>query len=165
MKTYSVAYPIIFTITNLVPGAGFLAKVRACGKALMVREDDGAWWLYGAEPGGLAASGTTPQEAFLRFSETFKNVLDDQASECTSLNAFSIAAAEFFGESCEETTSEWAAASEAIRSGNLRPEPPFSQMTRQPAETPTFISIEEVPEAALGFSADRHEEAALPTAA
>jgi predicted RNase H-like HicB family nuclease len=165
MKTYSAAYPIIFTITNLVPGAGFLAKVRACGKALMVREDDGAWWLYGADPGGLSESGNTPQEAFVRFSETFKNLLTDQASESGGIRAFSQAATRFFGEPCDQMVQEWASAIAKIRSGTLTPEPPFSQMTRQPAETPTFISIEEVPQDALSFTVDRHEEVALPTAA
>ncbi len=50
-ENQSVAYPMIFTIRELVPSSRFVAGVTASGRALMVQEEDGAWWLYGVEPG------------------------------------------------------------------------------------------------------------------
>ena len=79
------AYPITFTFRDDVNGVGFLARVTACGRALIVNEGDG-WWLYGVEPGGMAASGETASDAHIRFRRAFTKILFDIAGDARDLS-------------------------------------------------------------------------------
>lgn len=72
-------YPVMFTVRDTVSGNGFLAGVTLTGRAIMSREEDGKWWVYGVRPAAIAESGETPQEAFMRFRNSYKNVLFDFA--------------------------------------------------------------------------------------
>ena len=49
-------YPLLFGYRDLVMGNGFMAGVTTEGRALLVDEDGGAW-MYGVNPGGVAAGG------------------------------------------------------------------------------------------------------------
>jgi len=87
MPENNVAYPLIFTFGESVGAPRFLAGVSGSGRALMVHEGDGSWWLYGVEPGGIAGSGNSPQEAHLQFVEDLKGVLIDVAAEMSSCDS------------------------------------------------------------------------------
>ncbi len=43
-------YPVMFTVRDTVSGNGFLAGITLTGRALMTREADGKWWVYGVRP-------------------------------------------------------------------------------------------------------------------
>jgi hypothetical protein len=161
--TTSVAYPIIFTITDMVHATRFLAGVTACGRALMVREESGDWWLYGVEPGGLAESGDSPEGAYGRFAEAFRGILSDIALEVHDFASFSARVQAFFYESDPSDNARWERAVEDLRSGALKPEPTLTSQVRLPAETPRLIRIEPLNPAAARPT--RHETLAIPFAA
>jgi hypothetical protein len=71
-------YPVMFTVRDTVSGSGFLAGVTLTGRAIMTQED-GKWWVLGVRPAPIVESGEMPQEAFLRFRNSYKNVLFDFA--------------------------------------------------------------------------------------
>jgi hypothetical protein len=60
-------HPLMITLRDAISGDGFLAGITLSGRALMRKEDDGKWWMYGVRPAALAESGTTVEEAFLHF--------------------------------------------------------------------------------------------------
>jgi hypothetical protein len=161
MSQKSVAYPIIFTINDVVATSSALIDVRACGRALMA-EEDGAWWLFGVEPGGIADSGASPQEAFLRFTETFKKALCEIAEDAGNFERFEVAARAFFTEADGVEADRWRTAVATLRAGAQVPAP-FSTLPIQPAEQPLFISLTPHPPAAFG--AQRSEMAAMASAA
>jgi len=67
-------FPVMFTLRNAVSGNGYLAGITFSGRATMRKEYD-QWWIHGVRPSGISAPGSTPEEAFLRFRETYKMVL------------------------------------------------------------------------------------------
>lgn len=71
-------YPLLFTFRDKVSGNGFLANVVAHGRSLASQEKDG-WWIYGVEPGDLAAGGTTFAKAQCEFRKAFTTILFDIA--------------------------------------------------------------------------------------
>ena len=163
MSAAPVAYPMIFTIRELVSSQNFMAGITASGRALMVKEGDGAWWLYGVEPGGIAETGVSPQEAYLRFVEAFKAILSDIATGVAEFEKFQESVKHFFHEADESEGMRWQQALDAIRSGTLVPGQPFSSLPKQPADTPRFVSVERL--SPSSFSAVRQETLALPEAA
>lgn len=160
----TIAYPLIFSFSELLSSSGFLAGVKGRARALMVREDDGAWWMYGVEPGGLAECGDTPQEAHLKFAEAFRGVLFDIASDSKTLTDFEKALKKFFHDVDREDLTRWETAAAAIRGGTLVPESPFSSLPRQPAESPPFVSVQRVEMAAGLPQVETRFESHLPTA-
>lgn len=144
MPETAITYPLIFSFNEMIGAPKFLAGVSGSGRALMVREDGGSWWLYGVEPGGIAGSGDTPQEAHLRFVETLKGVLADLAADVTSIQDFETQVKTFFCEKDGKEEARWLEASAAIRSGTLVPEAPFSALPRQSSESPRFVVVQEI---------------------
>ena len=135
-------YPLMFTFRDAVSGNGFLAGVTLSGRALMVHEDD-EWWIYGVRPGALAETGQTPQEAFLRFRNTYKTVLFDIAGESASFEAFKLEVERFYHEPDEQEESRWNEAFQDLRSGKVQPDAPFSSLPKEPPEThPSQITVE-----------------------
>lgn len=159
-----VAYALIFTFKEIITSKRFMSSVSGSGRALMVREDDGGWWLYGVEPGGLSASGDTPQEAHRKFTDALKGILLDIASEAESFAAYADQVKLFFHEIDDVEEASWRSALEAIRSGRVTLEAPFSALPRQPAESQRFIIVQEIePEAFPGV--ESRNDFALPVAA
>ncbi|OFW14746.1 MAG: hypothetical protein A3H27_03410 [Acidobacteria bacterium RIFCSPLOWO2_02_FULL_59_13] len=137
-------HPLMFTFRDMISGEGFLAGITCSGRALMLHEDD-KWWMYGVRPGAIADSGDTAPEAFFHFRNRFKEVLFDIASDFKTFEEFKLGVENFFGErsATDEDEQRWEEAVKAIRSGQLTPEAPFSQLKRQaPEERPTGISVE-----------------------
>src|SRR5438045_1576115 len=90
--------PLLFTYRDTLFGNGFIVEVNARhGRALCVREAD-AFWMYGINPGGIAAHGSDPDEAHIAFRTTFSNILKDLADEADSFDAFRATVVRFFDE-------------------------------------------------------------------
>jgi len=134
-------YPLMFTLRNVINGEGFLAGVTLSGRALMVKEDDGNWWMYGVRPGAMADFGVTPQEAFHNFGDRYKTLLFDMAEEATSFDNFKSEVEGFYAQPNRDEEARWTEAFKAIRSG-MTVEPPFDSLTKQsPENWPTGITV------------------------
>jgi hypothetical protein len=133
----------MFTVRDTVSGNGFLAGVTLTGRAIITREDDGKWWVYGVRPAPIAESGATPEEAFLRFRNSYKNVLFDFADDA-KYESFRENVENFYHQPDQEEENRWLAAYAALRSGAVKPEPPFfSTLPKEDPETrPTQIAVE-----------------------
>jgi hypothetical protein len=125
MNTPEAVYPVLFTLSEVVSGNGFVAGVYVHGRGSMVFESDEGWWLYGVEPGGLAESGDTPQEAHLKFAADFKEVLFDIASDAASFEAFKKEVERILTQVNKPEADRWEHAVKAIRSGKTSLTDPF----------------------------------------
>jgi len=134
----------MFTVRDTVSGNGFLAGITLYGRALVVREDDGKWWIYGVRPGAIAESGSTPEEAFLRFRNAYKNLLFDYAETSGTYEVFRHEVEQFYQQPDQEEEAVWMEAFRALRSGKLVPDEPFiAQLPREdPEHRPSQIAVE-----------------------
>ena len=129
--------PLLFTYRDRVFGNGFVAEVIATnGRALFV-EEDGGCWFYGVNPGGMAASGQSPDEAHAAFRTRFQAVLADFAAAASTFEEFRSEVERFFSETNEPTGREWEAAVDAVRAGRVAAE----GIPRKPAASPRSISV------------------------
>ena len=128
-------YPLLFTYKDCISGNGFLANVTVSGRALMLEEDDGQWWMYGVQPVAIADTGDTPEGASTHFRDRYKTVLFDFASDALDFNGFKQEVDRFFHQTEDEIANDWQEAFEAIRSGKVEPEKPFSSLPRHAPET------------------------------
>ena len=115
------AFPFFFTFSDKVEGNGFVADVRMMGTVLGMKEDDSTW-MYGVQPGGIAATGENEDKAFSAFRRTYTSVLFDIAEEAVDFATFKERVEAFFNEICEETKREWDEAVEAVRRGDIESE-------------------------------------------
>jgi predicted RNase H-like HicB family nuclease len=137
-------YPVMFTVRDAVVGNGFVAGVTVSGRAVMC-EDDGKWWVYGVRPSPVAETGSTPEEAFLRFRNTYKNVLFDLAEDCETYETFRAAVERFYYQPDPEEEERWETAFKAIRMQQTVPEGFFSKLPQQSPETrPTQLTVERI---------------------
>jgi len=137
-------HPIMITLRDVISGDGFLAGITLSGRALM-RQEDGAWWMYGVRPSAIAESGETIEEAFSRFRNRYKEVLFDMAQENHDFDQFKKAVEEFFYEPDRDSEDErlWEEALKAIRSANCAAPEPFAKLPREaPESKPSQITVE-----------------------
>lgn len=135
-------YPLMFKIREVINGEGYLAGVTLTGRALAVKEDDGNWWLYGVRPGAIADYGMTPQEAFSKFQQRYKNLLFDIAEEAATFDKFKTEVEKFYEQPNPEEEDRWSEAYRAIRSGQTEISAPFDAIAKErPDNWPTGISI------------------------
>ena len=135
-----VELPLIFTYRDLVYGAGILADVRVRGRVLAVTEPDGVW-MYGVNPGGLAASGATVPEAHAAFRRSFRAVLFDIAEDASGFDDFAEQARRFVNEAAAPVEVAWQEAVEAHRSSRFVLGIAARDMEKLPAETPISVDI------------------------
>jgi len=162
-------HPIMITLGDTISGEGFLAGITLSGRALMRKEDDGKWWMYGVRPAGLAESGNTIDEAFLHFRGRYKEILFDMAQESSSFEAFKNEVEHFFYEpdANEEDARLWEDALKAIRSGKCSAPDEFSALERKSPETnPSQIAVELLSGAGKRFmpSDNVRDNYSIPTA-
>ena len=131
--------PLLFTYRDRVVGMGFTTLVTSYGRVL-AEEGNGEVWIYGVEPGALAASGTDPKDALEAFRQSFSNVLRDFVNDARSLTDFQAAVQEFFGSINRPNEQDWVRAVEAVRAGQLD----IPNIRREPAESRRFVQVEEV---------------------
>lgn len=139
-------HPLLFAFRDVVSGDEFLAGVTLSGRILMTEEDE-KWWVYGVRPAAIAESGTSPQEALLRFRNRYREVLFDIAGEQRSFDSFRKEVERFFYEPDLWEERKWEDALARIRSDNLDPPPAFSAFPREFPEThPSQITVERLDE-------------------
>ena len=131
--------PLLFSFSDRVIGMGFTADVISYGRVLAVEENNEVW-IYGVEPGALAANGSDPKEALESFRLSFTNVLRDTAAESHTFEAFSRTVEAFFADVNDANATEWALAVEAVRSGTID----VANVRREPAESRRFVQVREV---------------------
>jgi hypothetical protein len=162
-------YPVMFTIRDVVSGNGYLAGVTLSGRAVMCKEDDGKWWVYGVRPGAIAENGSAPEEAFSRFRNTYKNVLFDMAEECPTYEEFRDSVENFYYQPDPEEEERWESAFKAIRISGVAPEDAFfARMPKQAPETrPTQLTVERLDKQNTRYKPTDNvtDYFALPTAA
>lgn len=144
----------MLTLQDSISGNGFLARITMSGRALVRKEDDGKWWMYGVRPAAIAASGANVDEAFLRFRNRYREILMDIAEESLSFEAFSSEVERFFnqGDADNEDERLWEKAFLAIRSAGCEPPAPFSHLPkRSPDQNPAFIRVERADVPAKGI--------------
>jgi predicted RNase H-like HicB family nuclease len=147
-------HPIMLTLRDAISGNGYLAQVTVSGRALMRQEDDGKWWMYGVRPGGIAESGATIEEAFLRFRTSYTEVLFDIAEENQNFEDFRTEVERFFYECDEEDQCLWDNALSRIRKNDLAPPAPFSNLPREsPDSKPAQVTVERLDQANRRFLA------------
>ena len=129
-------YPLLFTFVDKVEGNGFLADIRVHGRLLAAQEEDG-WWMYGVNPGGLAACGDTRAAAYTEFRKTLMKVLFDIATEARDFYAFRTAAKKFFDEVNEPNLKDWEQARADVKAGRIT----IDGMRRESAESPRRIEV------------------------
>jgi predicted RNase H-like HicB family nuclease len=135
-------HPILITLQDTFSGDGFLARVTVAGRTLMRQESDGKWWMYGVRPAAIAESGSTVDEAFLRFKQAHTYVLLDMVQESKSFDEFRTEVERFFNES-DIDEQAWEEALKAVRDGHTAPTEAFSKLPRQsPDLRPARIEVE-----------------------
>ena len=135
-----IELPLIFTCRDLVYGTGILAEVRVRGRVLAVTEQDGVW-MYGVNPGGLAASGATIPEAHAAYRRSFRAVLFDIAEDASSFDDFAAQTRQFVNQTNVPVEVAWREAVEAHRANRFLFGTAARDMDRLPAETPISIDI------------------------
>ncbi len=117
----------------------------------MLNEDE-KWWMYGVRPGAIAESGQSPQETFLRFRNRYKEVLFDIAAEHRTFDEIKREVERFFYEPDYEEERRWEDPLTKIRSCQLTPPPPFSDLPREtPERRPSQITVERLDGASKRF--------------
>lgn len=160
-------HPLLFTFGDTIAGNGFLAGVKLSGRAVMVEEERGKWWMYGVYPGAIAEVGETPKEAYLRFRNTYKAALFDIAEQATDFEGFKNEVERFLYEVDQEEESHWTAAVQAVRSGAMTVGPPFSELPRErPEDHPPSAIVEKLDATKQFTPSDNIQDTyALPAAA
>ncbi len=140
--TVGRGYPLVLTFKEIVYGKGFLADVKIRGRALAVRESDGAWVLNGVEPGGLAEGGRSLNDAYYSFRQTLKEIIFDISYEAPNFDAFKTQVERFVGDVNRPADQEWWKCVESIRRGEL--EAPDPNMREENAETKAGAEVLEI---------------------
>lgn len=128
------ALPLIFGFRDALSGNGFLAGVAINGRALMVEEGENDWWMYGVQPGGICAGGSTFNEAHSAFREMYRKALFDMAGLCEDFTSFEAEVRRFCSETDDEDAARWLEAAHAIRKGDLDPGASAAGLPRVKAE-------------------------------
>jgi len=137
METPPSRLPLLFSYRDTLFGPGMLIEVRVHnGRALYVEEADGGW-LYGVNPGGMAAPGASLQDAHLAFRQTFTNILVDLILDTRSEQEYRTAVERFVRETNEAYEADWLAAVEAVRALGTNP----TGLAKAPAESPLRIEV------------------------
>jgi hypothetical protein len=129
-------YPLFFTYSDRVFGNGFLAEVTSHGRVLCATEDD-EHWVYGVEPGGIAAPGDDPKTAFDAYRQAFTNVLIDISAEAPSFEEFKAAVTKFWGEINISMEEDWRRAVDAVRKQEVD-----LPIRREKAESDCYVQVE-----------------------
>lgn len=130
-------YPLFFTYRDRIFGNGFLAEVASHGRILCATEDDERW-VYGVEPGGIAATGENEKAALEAYRQSFTNVLVDLAAEAASFDEFHAAVLRFFAEVNHETEADWKRAVEQVRQRAID-----LPIKREDADSECYVLVEQ----------------------
>lgn len=133
-------YPLLFTYLDKVSGDGFLASVAVHGRGLAADEGDG-WWMYGVQPGDLAAGGATFTEAQCEFRRTLTTILFDIAEGAKDFKTFRAEVSRFFKGINHPTEEEWQAAVLEVRAGKITADAISEGLQMKPADSPRYVEV------------------------
>jgi hypothetical protein len=137
-KVTGTTLPLLFSYRDALFGNNFVVEVVAeNGRALCVQEADGRWWMYGLNPGGMAAFGDDPDAAHREFRKTFSQVLKDLSAEAQSFEEYQQLVTTFFEDTNEGYAEEWAAAVRAVRNNEVG-----ADLQKVPADSPRRITVD-----------------------
>jgi len=133
------AIPLYFDLAEEARGGkgdGFLATVRLRGRILCERED-GAIWMSGVNPVGVAQYGDTPAAAYGEFRGALLDAVHDFAGWAGSLDEFRREFEAFFRNTSSDLEREWLAARQEIRSGEV----PDLELRRETADLEPLLEV------------------------
>ena len=133
-------YPLYFAFKQVVVGKAFRALIEAKGRVLMVKEND-KYWLYGVQPGGMAASGETMGAGLQNFGTAFKNILLDIAAESQTADEFRKVVRDFFTSIDEEDANAWETARNEVRSEKTKCPDDISNLRKETSNLDCTIDI------------------------
>jgi hypothetical protein len=141
-------YPLMFTFRDAISGNGFLAGVTVSGRALIVKEAEQEWCVYGVRPAAIAETGTTPQEAFFRFRSRYRTVLFDISSESGDFEKFKRETEQFYYAPDPDEEERWEEAVFALGSDDVELQEPFLRTLpiESPEKMPSAIAIAKLDE-------------------
>lgn len=128
-------YPLLFTYRDTLFGPGFLVEVVTAGRALAVEEAEGSVWIYGVNPGALAARGDTLEDAHSAFRDAYRQVLVDTANLTASYDEFNAEVQRYFA-ATDDDTQAWLDAVAEVRAGQVT-----STLPRLNAESPRGVKV------------------------
>ena len=129
-------YPLLFGFRDLVAGNGFIAGIDLSGRALLADEGDG-FWMYGVNPGGIAAGGAGAGEAQAEFRRMYTSVLFDIAAEAKDFREFERQVRQFVEETNTPTAAEWDEAVASVRNGKVDAD----WLPKRKAESPIGVKV------------------------
>jgi hypothetical protein len=129
-------FPLFFTFRDHVFGNGFLAGVISHGRILCATEND-EHWVYGVQPGGIAAPGDNPKLALDAYRQTFTDALIDIAAESPSFEEFKAAVSKFFNEINVSMEEDWRRAVDAVRKQEVD-----LPIRREKADSDCYLQVE-----------------------
>jgi len=113
-------YPLLFTYRDTLFGNASVLEVQATsGRALCIKESEDEYWIYGINPGGMAAYGSSPDAAYTAFRKAFSHILIDLANDVGTFEAFQAAVAKLFNETNVGYESDWQHAILAVQRGEV----------------------------------------------
>ncbi len=129
-------YPILFRFSDRFrfAGNGYSVWVKMFGRALLTEEQDG-FWMYGVNPGGMAACGATEREAMNEFRQAYTAVMEDIVEESLSFEALQAEVHRFCGD--DSDTGLWFEAVAEISAGAEAPD----WLPRDRAETQPGVEV------------------------
>ena len=131
------AVPLLLNFREVLLGNGFIVEVHAVnGRALCVHAADGHW-IYGVNPGGMAAFGDDAAKARGEFRVACSGILREIASECESFNAFSEAVKAFFRDTNRGYESAWHEAVDVVRTGSIA----VDGLAKASADAPLEVAV------------------------
>jgi len=146
MNDMKPPYPIILRWEEFIPGKGYIAQVKATGRALLLDEEEGDWWLYGVQPGGMAECGETTAEAVYRFRDSLKVLLSDLAADASTFETFKAEVELYFNQVNDEQLGLWADAVRKVREHQRIDDEYVSGLPRNSAATECLIHITKIDE-------------------
>lgn len=148
-------YPLIFKFKGVFQTPVFAAGITVEGHVLATKEEDGLWWLYGVNPGGMSQSGATLDLAYANFRTFFKGIVEDLAAEALSFEAFQAEVAKFIDDTDVSDSARWLKARAALKAGQAA-EASFRKMTRVTGDSkPQLIDCTRLDQPKPAISLDR----------
>jgi hypothetical protein len=129
--------PLLFNFRECLFGDGIVVEVTVKnGRALSIQEPDG-YWMYGVNPGAMAATGETAEAAREAFRGMFSSILKEYAVEAPSLDAFQKMVGAFFTDTNTGYEREWRAAVDVVRRENIN----IEGLKKTSADSKAIITI------------------------